>query len=102
MWWIKDADRLKREVSAVDALREQQPWLSGVKPTVFKDFIFAIDFDIVVDGELLPFRTSNTRPFFLKPHHQSSPAMAGNCQVINMALEGNCVWNFVRTIGTLP
>ena len=56
MWWIKDADRLKREVSAVDALREQQPWLSGVKPTVFKDFIFAIDFDIVVDGELLPFR----------------------------------------------
>lgn len=56
MWWIKDADRLKREVSAVDALREQQPWLSGVKPTVFKDFIFAIDFDIVVDGELLPFQ----------------------------------------------
>ncbi len=27
-----------------------------MKPTVFKDFIFAIDFDIVVDGELLPFR----------------------------------------------
>jgi hypothetical protein len=55
MWWIKDPDRLKREVSAVDAVRERETWLSAATPRVFKDLIFAFDFDIVVGAETLPF-----------------------------------------------
>src|SRR5205807_4398362 len=46
----------KGEISAVDALRERAPWLSTAAPRVFKDLSFAIDFDMVVDGESLPFR----------------------------------------------
>ena len=56
MWWIKDPDRLKHEVSAVDTLRERAPWLSVAAPRVFKDLSFAIDFDIVVVGVTLPLR----------------------------------------------
>jgi sulfur-carrier protein adenylyltransferase/sulfurtransferase len=56
MWWIKDPDRLKHEVCAVDTLREQAPWLSVAAPRVSKDLSFAIDFDIVVASESLPFR----------------------------------------------
>src|ERR1700722_18537814 len=56
MWWIKDPDRLKSEVSAIDALREQERWLSPATPTFSKNFLFAIDFDIIVGNESIPFR----------------------------------------------
>jgi hypothetical protein len=67
MWWIKDPDRLKGEVSAVDALREQAPWLSAAAPRVSKDLSFVIDFDIVstANRSLFDF---DTRRFSRKRH----------------------------------
>jgi ubiquitin-protein ligase len=55
MWWIKDPDRLKREVAAVDALREQEPWLSTATPRLTENFLLAFDFDLVLNGETFPF-----------------------------------------------
>ena len=55
MWWIKDPDRLKREVSAVDALRENEPWLSAATPRLTEKLELAFDFDLLVNGETLPF-----------------------------------------------
>jgi hypothetical protein len=55
MWWVKDPDRLKQEVAAVDALREQEAWLTAAVPRMLKGLKFAIDFDVVVNGETFPF-----------------------------------------------
>lgn len=55
MWWVKDPDRLKREVAAVDALREQNAWLVSAVPRLRTGLKFAIDFDVVVDDETFPF-----------------------------------------------
>ena len=56
MWWVKDPDRLKSEVFAVEALRDDQEWLSSTAPTFSKNLLFAINFDIIVNGEILRFR----------------------------------------------
>jgi hypothetical protein len=56
MWWIKDPDRLKAEVSAIDSLLEEEPWLSSAAPRFFKDLSFAIDFELVINGGPFPFR----------------------------------------------
>lgn len=55
MWWVKDPDRLKREVADIDALREQEPWLSAATPRLLKGLKFAFDFDVTVNGETFPF-----------------------------------------------
>jgi sulfur-carrier protein adenylyltransferase/sulfurtransferase len=55
MWWIKDPDRLKGEVSAVDALRENEPRLSAATPRLTEKLELAFDFDLLVNGETLPF-----------------------------------------------
>ena len=55
MWWIKDPDRLKREVSAVDALRENEPWLSAATPRLTEKLELAFDFDLLVNEETLAF-----------------------------------------------
>ena len=55
MWWIKDPDRLKGEVSAVDALRENEPWLSAAAPRLTEKLELAFEFDLLVNGETLPF-----------------------------------------------
>src|SRR5208282_2327138 len=55
MWWIKDPDRLKREAAAVDALLEQQPWLSTATPRLTENFALAFDFDLIVNSETLSF-----------------------------------------------
>ena len=56
MWWVKDPDRLKREVAGIDALVEEQPWLSAATPLLLKDLVLALNFDIVVANEAFPFR----------------------------------------------
>ena len=56
MWWVKDPDRLKSEVFAVEALRDDREWLSATAPAFSEDLLFAINFDIVVNGETLRFR----------------------------------------------
>jgi hypothetical protein len=55
MWWVKDPDRLKQEVAAVDALREQEAWLTTATPRMLKGLKFAYEFDVTVNGETYPF-----------------------------------------------
>jgi ubiquitin-protein ligase len=55
MWWAKDPDRLKLEVAAVEALREQEAWLTTATPRVIKGLKFAFEFDVAVNGETYPF-----------------------------------------------
>jgi ubiquitin-protein ligase len=55
MWWVKDPDRLKQEVAAVDMLREQEAWLTATAPRMFKGLKFAFEFDVAVNGETYPF-----------------------------------------------
>jgi hypothetical protein len=55
MWWVKDPDRLKREVAAVDELRERETWLSAAEPRLRPKLAFAFTFDVTVNGETFPF-----------------------------------------------
>jgi hypothetical protein len=55
MWWIKSPQRLKSEVAAIEALQQRVPWLSPIIPRMLKGLKFAVDFDIVVNGEGFPF-----------------------------------------------
>jgi sulfur-carrier protein adenylyltransferase/sulfurtransferase len=55
MWWVKDPDRLKQEVAAVEELREREAWLSAAAPRLLTKLKFAFDFDVSVNGETFPF-----------------------------------------------
>ena len=55
IWWAKDPDRLKREVSEIDVLRDDSPWLAMAVPRFLKDLRFAFDFDVTLNGEIFPF-----------------------------------------------
>jgi len=55
MWWLKDPERLKREVADMDVLREHESWLAVATPHLLKDLKFAFKFDVVVEGETFPF-----------------------------------------------
>src|ERR1700675_893223 len=55
MWWVKDPDRLKQEMAAVDALREHEAWLPTAVPRLLKGLKFAFDFDVLVNEEVYPF-----------------------------------------------
>jgi molybdopterin/thiamine biosynthesis adenylyltransferase/ubiquitin-protein ligase len=55
MWWIKDPDRLKKEVADVDAIREREAWLTAATPLLRKDLAFYFSFDITLEGETYGF-----------------------------------------------
>ncbi|MFG1425986.1 ThiF family adenylyltransferase [Roseixanthobacter glucoisosaccharinicivorans] len=55
MWFIHNPERLKTEVTGIETLRASAPWLAGATPRMMKGLKFAVDFDIVVNGEALPF-----------------------------------------------
>ncbi len=55
MWWLTDSARLKAEDAAIDELLAREPWLAAAKKRLAQDMKFAIDFDIVLNGETLPF-----------------------------------------------
>ena len=55
IWWAKDPDRLKREVSEIDVLRDASPWLAMATPRFLKELRVAFDFDVTLNGEILPF-----------------------------------------------
>ncbi len=55
MWFIHNPERLKAEMTSIESLRESAPWLTVATPRMMKGLQFAIDFDIVVNGEALPF-----------------------------------------------
>ena len=52
---VKDPDRLKREVAAVDELRENGAWLSAAAPRLLSKLRFAFEFDVTVNGETFQF-----------------------------------------------
>lgn len=55
MWFIHNAERLKAEVTGIETLRASASWLVVATPRMMKGLQFAIDFDMVVNGEDLPF-----------------------------------------------
>jgi ubiquitin-protein ligase len=55
MWWVKDPDRLKREVEGVARLQEREAWLLTATPRMLKGLKFAYDFDLNLSGETFPF-----------------------------------------------
>src|SRR6266566_3384248 len=55
MWWIKNPDRLKREVVAIDTLRERETWLLAATARLIRDGLqLWFDFDVVVNEETFP------------------------------------------------
>jgi hypothetical protein len=56
IWWANDPDRLKREVSEIDVLRDGSPWLAMAVPRFLKELRFAFDFDVTLNGETFPFK----------------------------------------------
>jgi molybdopterin/thiamine biosynthesis adenylyltransferase len=55
MWWAKNPDRLKFELVGLEALRDREAWLIRITPTLLKGLKFAVEFDIEVNGEPIPF-----------------------------------------------
>ena len=58
MWFLHSPERLKAEVSGIEDLQSDVSWLSDVTPRVLKGLRFAIDFDLLVNAERLPFTLS--------------------------------------------
>lgn len=55
MLWIKNPARLKAEVAELEALRDREPWLLSIKPTLQKNLNFAVEFVIELNGVSSPF-----------------------------------------------
>lgn len=55
MWWIRNPERLVAELEAIEELRANEPWLLRIKETVPERLVFAVEFNIDVNGEVLPF-----------------------------------------------
>ncbi len=55
MWWIKNPERIAVELEAIEDLRANEPWLVLIKETLPEGLVFAVEFDIDVNGETLPF-----------------------------------------------
>jgi molybdopterin/thiamine biosynthesis adenylyltransferase/ubiquitin-protein ligase len=55
MWFILNPERLKSEVEGIEALRDSNAWLVSTTSRMLKDLKFVIDFDLALNGEMLPF-----------------------------------------------
>lgn len=55
MWWLKNPERLRVELEGIEDLRATEPWLTQIKETLPEGLLFAVEFDIDVNGETLPF-----------------------------------------------
>ena len=58
MWFVHSPERLKAEVSGIEDLQADVPWLLDVTPRVLKGLRFAVDFDLLLNAEPLPFTLS--------------------------------------------
>ena len=94
MWWLRDPDRLKREMAAIDALREHEAWLSAAVPRLLKGLKFAFEFDIVVNDETFPF-TLEYPAFF-----PATPAARYSAR--RPAVVGSSVRRWRRTLPRIP
>ena len=55
MWWVRNPERLAMELEAIEDLQANESWLIQIKQTLLEGLIFAVEFDIDVNGETLPF-----------------------------------------------
>ncbi len=55
MWWFRNPERIAVELEAIEDLRANEPWLVLIKETLPEGLVFAVEFDIDVNGETLPF-----------------------------------------------
>lgn len=55
MWFIHNPERLKTEVTDIEVLRANALWLVIATPRMMPGLQFAVDFDMVVNGDALPF-----------------------------------------------
>ena len=55
MWWIKNPEQLAVELEGIEELRANEPWLVRIRETLPEGLIFAVEFDINVNSEVLPF-----------------------------------------------
>ena len=55
MWWIKNPERLATELEAIEELRATEPWLVRMEDTLPEGLLFAVDFDLCVNKEIVPF-----------------------------------------------
>lgn len=55
MWWVRNPKRLAAELEAIEDLQANAQWLVRIKETLSKGLVFAVEFDIDVNGETLPF-----------------------------------------------
>lgn len=58
MWFIRDPERLKQEIAAIEELQSRVSWLAGVTPRLLPGVRVSVDFDLVVNQETLPFTLS--------------------------------------------
>ena len=55
MWWVRNPERLAAELEAIEDLQANAQWLIRIKETLLKGLVFAVEFDVDVNGEILPF-----------------------------------------------
>jgi sulfur-carrier protein adenylyltransferase/sulfurtransferase len=55
MWWLRDPARLKAEIKEIEDLKGRVSWLPFVRERVLPGLKIAVDFDLCVNGEALPF-----------------------------------------------
>ncbi len=55
MWWLRNPERFAAELEAIEDLQADEQWLVRIKETLLKGLVFAVEFDIDVNGETLPF-----------------------------------------------
>lgn len=55
MWWIKHPGRLGEEMEAIENLHAREPWLIRFREVLTEGLVFAFEFDIKVNNEVLPF-----------------------------------------------
>lgn len=55
MWFIRHAERFKTEIAGIEILQARAPWLTAINNRMRKGLRFGVEFDLVVNGEALPF-----------------------------------------------
>jgi len=55
MWFIRHAERFKTEIAGIETLQARAPWLTAINNRMRKGLRFGVEFDLVVNGEALPF-----------------------------------------------
>jgi sulfur-carrier protein adenylyltransferase/sulfurtransferase len=63
MWWLRDPERLKAEVAAIDGLRENERWLTSVAYRPTADLALSVDFVLTVGADTFQLELSYPQLF---------------------------------------